>query len=61
MATDKSIPKAAKFVLGGSAGKEKPLSFAAKAALGMTAGACGALVGTPADVALIRMTGRHKS
>ncbi|VDM71344.1 unnamed protein product, partial [Strongylus vulgaris] len=37
--------------------KDKPLSFPAKAALGMTAGACGAMVGTPADVALIRMTG----
>ncbi|CAJ0605471.1 unnamed protein product [Cylicocyclus nassatus] len=37
--------------------KDKPLSFPAKAALGVTAGACGALVGTPADVALIRMTG----
>jgi len=33
-----------------------PPSFLKKAALGMTAGACGAFVGTPADVALIRMT-----
>ncbi|KAK6734898.1 hypothetical protein RB195_018223 [Necator americanus] len=37
--------------------KDKPLSFPAKASLGMAAGACGALVGTPADLALIRMTG----
>lgn len=33
-----------------------PPSFLTKAALGMTAGACGAFVGTPAEVALIRMT-----
>ncbi|XP_059084516.1 mitochondrial 2-oxoglutarate/malate carrier protein-like isoform X2 [Tigriopus californicus] len=33
-----------------------PPSFFMKAALGMTAGACGAFVGTPAEVALIRMT-----
>nr|CDJ94199.1 Mitochondrial substrate solute carrier domain containing protein [Haemonchus contortus] len=105
MASDKKIPKAAKFVLGGSAGmtaaavvqplelvknrmqlagkgggkkqatytttrlgiytwmletftqKDQPLSFPMKATLGMGAGACGALVGTPADLALIRMTG----
>ncbi|VDL73962.1 unnamed protein product [Nippostrongylus brasiliensis] len=36
--------------------KDKPLSFPMKAGLGMGAGACGALVGTPADLALIRMT-----
>ncbi|RZC34414.1 Mito carr domain containing protein [Asbolus verrucosus] len=34
-----------------------PPDFLTKAALGMTAGICGAFVGTPADVALIRMTG----
>jgi len=34
----------------------KPPGFFMKAALGMTAGACGAFVGTPAEVALIRMT-----
>jgi len=34
----------------------KPPNFFAKAALGMTAGAVGSLVGTPAEVALIRMT-----
>jgi len=33
-----------------------PPNFFAKAALGMTAGACGAFVGTPAEVSLIRMT-----
>jgi len=33
-----------------------PPNFATKAAMGMTAGACGAFVGTPAEVALIRMT-----
>jgi len=33
-----------------------PPNFFTKAALGMTAGACGAFVGTPAEVALIRMT-----
>jgi len=33
-----------------------PPSFLTKAALGMAAGACGAFVGTPAEVALIRMT-----
>lgn len=33
-----------------------PPGFLTKAALGMTAGACGAFVGTPAEVALIRMT-----
>ena len=27
-----------------------------KAALGMSAGACGAFVGTPAEISLIRMT-----
>lgn len=34
----------------------KPPSFFVKAALGMTAGVTGAFVGTPAEVALIRMT-----
>merc|ERR1711973_850210 len=34
----------------------KPPSFFMKAALGMTAGGIGAFVGTPAEVALIRMT-----
>jgi len=34
----------------------KPPGFFMKAALGMTAGASGAFVGTPAEVALIRMT-----
>jgi len=34
----------------------KPPGFLMKAALGMTAGAIGSLVGTPAEVALIRMT-----
>ena len=33
-----------------------PPNFLMKAALGMTAGATGAFVGTPAEVALIRMT-----
>ncbi|KAH1026335.1 mitochondrial 2-oxoglutarate/malate carrier protein [Dendroctonus ponderosae] len=33
-----------------------PPGFAAKAGLGMAAGVCGAFVGTPAEVALIRMT-----
>ncbi|PIO74816.1 hypothetical protein TELCIR_03163 [Teladorsagia circumcincta] len=37
--------------------KDQPLSFPMKASLGMGAGACGALVGTPAELALIRMTG----
>ncbi|KAK5964365.1 Mitochondrial 2-oxoglutarate/malate carrier protein [Trichostrongylus colubriformis] len=37
--------------------KDQPLSFPVKALFGMTAGACGALVGTPAELALIRMTG----
>jgi solute carrier family 25 (mitochondrial oxoglutarate transporter), member 11 len=36
--------------------KKKPLPFAQKALAGMVAGACGAVVGTPAEVALIRMT-----
>jgi len=34
----------------------KPPSFIAKAALGMTAGGSAAFIGTPAEVALIRMT-----
>lgn len=34
----------------------KPPGFLTKAALGMVAGACGAFVGTPAEVALVRMT-----
>jgi len=33
----------------------KPPSFLAKAAIGMTAGAAGAVVGTPSEVALVRM------
>ncbi|KAL1494488.1 hypothetical protein ABEB36_010080 [Hypothenemus hampei] len=33
-----------------------PPNFITKAALGMAAGVCGAFVGTPAEVALIRMT-----
>uniref|UniRef100_H2ZMN3 Mitochondrial 2-oxoglutarate/malate carrier protein n=1 Tax=Ciona savignyi TaxID=51511 RepID=H2ZMN3_CIOSA len=33
-----------------------PPNFFQKAALGMTAGACGAFIGTPAEVSLIRMT-----
>ena len=33
-----------------------PPSFLKKAGLGMSAGACGAFVGTPAEIALIRMT-----
>ena len=33
-----------------------PPSFLKKAALGMSAGACGAFVGTPAEISLIRMT-----
>ncbi|KAF4799769.1 Mitochondrial 2-oxoglutarate/malate carrier protein [Turdus rufiventris] len=39
---------------GGADGTPPP--FVAKAAMGMTAGAAGAFVGTPAEVALIRMT-----
>ncbi|XP_060525813.1 mitochondrial 2-oxoglutarate/malate carrier protein-like isoform X8 [Cylas formicarius] len=35
---------------------EKPPNFALKASVGMFAGVCGAFVGTPAEVALIRMT-----
>ena len=34
----------------------KPPNFFKKAAIGMTAGGIGAFVGTPAEVALIRMT-----
>lgn len=34
----------------------KPVPFWKKLAMGMTAGGCGAIVGTPAEVALIRMT-----
>lgn len=34
----------------------EPLPFAQKAFAGMVAGACGAVVGTPAEVALVRMT-----
>ena len=36
--------------------KDRPPSFVVKAVIGMTAGACGAFVGTPTEVALIRMT-----
>ncbi|KAF7268783.1 mitochondrial 2-oxoglutarate/malate carrier protein-like [Rhynchophorus ferrugineus] len=35
---------------------KKPPSFALKALMGMFAGICGAFVGTPSEVALIRMT-----
>nr|AEE62752.1 unknown [Dendroctonus ponderosae] len=35
---------------------DSPPNFATKASIGMFAGVCGAFVGTPADVALIRMT-----
>ena len=34
----------------------KPPSFLTKAGIGVTSGLCGAFVGTPAEVALIRMT-----
>ena len=34
----------------------KPPNFATKAGIGMTAGAIGSIIGTPAEVALIRMT-----
>ena len=34
----------------------KPPNFAMKALIGITAGGIGAFVGTPAEVALIRMT-----
>ncbi|RZF47237.1 hypothetical protein LSTR_LSTR004946 [Laodelphax striatellus] len=37
-------------------GEDSPPGFLMKAGLGMTAGMCGAFVGTPAEVALIRMT-----
>jgi hypothetical protein len=33
-----------------------PPGFFQKAGLGMSAGACGAFIGTPAEIALIRMT-----
>ena len=36
--------------------KDGPPSFLTKAGLGMAAGCVGAFVGTPAEVALIRMT-----
>ena len=35
---------------------QKPPSFWMKACIGLTAGACGAFVGTPAEISLIRMT-----
>lgn len=35
---------------------DRPPNFAMKASIGMFAGVCGAFIGTPADVALIRMT-----
>lgn len=35
---------------------QKPPNFAVKTGLGMFAGMCGAFVGTPAEVALVRMT-----
>ena len=34
----------------------KPPNFATKAGIGLTAGAIGAFVGTPAEISLIRMT-----
>ena len=34
----------------------KPPNFAMKATIGLTAGAIGAFVGTPAEISLIRMT-----
>ena len=34
----------------------KPPSFWMKACIGLAAGACGAFVGTPAEISLIRMT-----
>ena len=36
--------------------KDKPPNFVTKAAIGMTAGLVGSFIGTPAEVALIRMT-----
>lgn len=39
-----------------SAGNIKPPSFGAKILAGMAAGAVGAVVGTPAEIALVRMT-----
>lgn len=34
----------------------KPPGFLTKAAMGMSAGAVGSFIGTPAEIALIRMT-----
>jgi len=34
----------------------KPPNFAMKAAMGITAGAVGSFIGTPAEISLIRMT-----
>ena len=34
----------------------KPPNFATKAAMGITAGAIGSFIGTPAEISLIRMT-----
>jgi len=42
------------YVFRGSDGT--PPSFLVKAGIGMTAGAVGAFVGTPAEISLIRMT-----
>lgn len=39
-----------------SSGDGKPPGFLMKAVIGMTAGAVGAFVGTPAEISLIRMT-----
>ena len=39
----------------------KPPNFFVKAAIGMSAGGVGAFVGTPAEVALIRMTADGRS
>ncbi len=47
--------KASLFVSNGRKGG-KPPNFLTKAVIGMTAGGIGAFVGTPAEVALIRMT-----
>ena len=41
----------------------KPPNFLTKAAIGMTAGAVGSFIGTPAEISLIRMTadGRYRA
>ncbi|EPB66419.1 hypothetical protein ANCCEY_14492 [Ancylostoma ceylanicum] len=58
MSSNVNIPKHMKFILGGSSGTDRPLPYLGKMALGMSAGACGALVGNPLEVVLIRMCGR---